>query len=226
MMRRIKNRVLTLVRSKEVDQVLNELLCIPSRRLINPLFSLLYSEEQMVRWKAVTLIGQIVARLAEEDIESARVIMRRLMWNLNDESGGIGWGSPEAMGEILANHNRLAEEYTHILRSYTDENANFLEHPMLQRGLMWAIARVALSWPWRMKQVPPRLIPYLSSPDPHVKGLACWAFGMIGTQATGDALNELLGDKTEIQIYQNQRINNRRVFELASEALKRTDPSE
>ena len=31
------------------------------------------------------------------------------MWTLNDESGGIGWGSPEVMGEILAAHKGLAE---------------------------------------------------------------------------------------------------------------------
>jgi len=40
--------------------------------------------------------------------------MRRLMWNLNDESGGIGWGNPEAMGEILACHEALANEYAPI----------------------------------------------------------------------------------------------------------------
>ena len=47
-------------------------------------------------------LEDVVSRLADSDMEAARVIMRRLMWNLNDESGGIGWGSPEAMGEILA----------------------------------------------------------------------------------------------------------------------------
>ena len=46
-------------------------------------------------------MGVVVAGLAEHDMESARVVMRRLMWNLNDESGGIGWSSPEAMGEIM-----------------------------------------------------------------------------------------------------------------------------
>lgn len=25
-------------------------------------------------------------------MDSARIVMRRLMWSLNDESGGIGWG--------------------------------------------------------------------------------------------------------------------------------------
>ena len=63
-------------------------------------------------------MGQVVSNLADTDMESARVIMRRLIWNLNDESGGIGWGSPEAMGDIMACHERLAGEYHRLLVSY------------------------------------------------------------------------------------------------------------
>ena len=57
-------------------------------------------------------MGAVVAHLAEKDMESARVVMRRLMCSLNDESGGIGWGAPEAMGEIIASHEGLASELT------------------------------------------------------------------------------------------------------------------
>ncbi len=63
-------------------------------------------------------MGRVAADLADRDMESARVVVRRLMWNLNDESGGIGWGSPEAMGEIMACHEGLAEEYSCILISF------------------------------------------------------------------------------------------------------------
>ena len=74
--------------------------------------------------------------------------MRRLMWNLNDESGGIGWRArPEAMGEIVARSERLADEYGHILISYLDPDGNYLEHPLLQRGLLWGIGRFAHARP-------------------------------------------------------------------------------
>ncbi len=93
-----------------------------------------------------------MANFAEEDMESARVIMRRLMWSLNDESGGIGWGSPEAMGEIIASHDGLAKEYAHVLISYVWEEGNFLEYEPLQRG------------------AGPHLLPYLESTDAAVRG--------------------------------------------------------
>jgi hypothetical protein len=58
--------------------------------VINTLFSFLYNSDPAIKWNAATAMGAAVARLAHEDTESARVIIRRLMWNLNDESGGIG----------------------------------------------------------------------------------------------------------------------------------------
>ena len=60
-------------------------------------------------------MGEVVSKIAENDLEFARIIMRRPMLNLNDESGGIGWGAPEAMGEIMARSEKLAEEYHKIL---------------------------------------------------------------------------------------------------------------
>ena len=81
------------------------------------LFSFLCHHDQKIKWRAVTAMGMVISNLAEKEMESARVIMRRLMWSLNDESGGIGWGAPEAMAEIIACHQGLAEEYTHILIS-------------------------------------------------------------------------------------------------------------
>lgn len=88
-------------------------------------------------------MGAFVANLADEDIESARVIVRRLMWQLNDESGGIGWGAPEVMGEILARHEGLAGEYANILTSHIKEDGNSLEHEPLQRDALWGVARLA-----------------------------------------------------------------------------------
>ena len=90
--------------------------------------------DELVKWRAVTAIGSIVTLLAKKDIEAARVIMRRLMWSLNDESGGIGWGAPEAMSEIMAQSNKIAEEYNSILISYLNEQGNFLEYEPLQKG--------------------------------------------------------------------------------------------
>ncbi len=90
---------------------LERICALPLRKVINPLFSFFYSKEEHVRWHAITAMGAVTSRLAAYEMEQARVVMRRLMWNLNDESGGIGWGSPEAIGEIMARCAPLAHEY-------------------------------------------------------------------------------------------------------------------
>jgi hypothetical protein len=93
--RAVKQIVLDLLKSDDFDQKEDELRRLPGRQVINPLFSFLCHSDQKVKWRAVTAMGVVVSDLAKKDMESARIIMRRLMWSLNDESGGIGWGAPE-----------------------------------------------------------------------------------------------------------------------------------
>ena len=135
--RELKTRMEALLRAEDFQATLSAIRKIPGRQAVNPLFSFLYSGDEILRWRAITAMGVIVGHMADNHMESARIIMRRLMWNLNDESGGIGWGSPEAMGEITAVHEMLATEFHRILISYIDPSGNYLEHEGLQRGAVW-----------------------------------------------------------------------------------------
>jgi hypothetical protein len=168
-------------------------------------------------------MGPVVARLADEDMESARVVMRRLMWNLNDESGGIGWGSPEALGAIMACHEELAEEYAHILMSYTRKDGNYLEHEILQRGLLWGIGRLAEARPRLLPDTGRYLLPYLRSPDAAVRGLAARAAGILGVASARPSLLELAGDQARVVTYTQGKVGHLRVADLAKEALARLD---
>jgi HEAT repeat protein len=172
MSKALKKKVHDLLKSANLDKAFRELESYPPQKVINPLFSFIQDTNQDIKWAAVRAMGAIVAGMADLDMESARVIMRRLMWNLNDESGGIGWGSPEAMGEILANHEGLAEEYTHVLLSYAREDGNYLELPVLQRGLLWGIKRLSEVKPHLIQDAEPYLSPYLQSADAEVRELA------------------------------------------------------
>jgi hypothetical protein len=107
-------------------------------------------------------------------MEAARVVMRRLMWTLNDESGGIGWGAPEAMGEITARHAALADEFACILVSYIRPDCNFLEHPILQRGVLWGLGRLAHARPAAAAEAVPFVASFCDSADPHHRGHAAW----------------------------------------------------
>ena len=182
--RQLKKEILELLCHKDFEKSLEKICQLPARQAVNPLFSFFYNSDELVRWRAVAAMGAVVSNLADHDMESARVIMRRLIWNLNDESGGIGWGSPEAMGEIMARHERLAEEYHKILISYIMPDGNYLEHEILQRGVLWGIGRLAHARPYLVKKFADLLCPYMESPDPILRSLAVWAAKPICTKKT------------------------------------------
>jgi len=205
----------------EVVPALEALRQLPARRIVNPLFSFLYQVDDHLRWTAITAMGHIVAGLADENMEAARVIMRRLMWNLNDESGGIGWGSPEAMGEILACHEGLAKEYAHVLISYARKDGNYLEYEMLQRGLLWGIARLSEARPHLVQEGVGQIVPYLESKDPAVRGMAASIMGLLKVREARSSLELLQGDAAEFQTWLDRRLVKRRVKEVARVALQR-----
>jgi hypothetical protein len=205
---RLKNRVFEILSGNNFLEKLPELRAFPGKKVVNHLFSFLYSIDEIVKWRAVTAMGETVSLIAKEDIESARVVMRRLMWNLNDESGGIGWGSPEAMGEIMSRDARLGGEYNRILISYININGNYLENEDLRRGVLWGLWRIASSTPGLVKDSVEFLIPCLVSGDATLRGLAAIALGAIDPAEARRLLPPLKKDEAEIRIYSGGAMNN------------------
>ena len=172
--RSIKSKVFNLISAFDGYERIDELRHLPRRNVINILFSLLLSPEDRVKWNAVSAMGMLVNDLAREDLESARIIIRRLMWSLNDESGGIGWGAPEAMGEILFHNPDLAIEYLDILISFVREDGNYLEADKLQQGVLWALGRLAPRYQDKIKSAVQYIEPLLGSKNSTTRGLAVW----------------------------------------------------
>jgi hypothetical protein len=201
------------------EKTLEKIYHLPARQVVNPLFSFLYSTDPLLKWRAVTAMGILVSTLARTNIESGRTIIRRLMWNLNEESGGIGWGSAEAMGDIMARSAPMAKEYAAILISYIQPDGNFLEAEGLQQGALWAIGRVAHVRSGLMAIATPFLVPFLTAANPALRGLSAWAAGPMRSAITKPHLTQLTRDTALIDIYIDSCIAKRQVGALAQEAL-------
>ena len=167
----IRKLVRSLLESPDFEGALKRIDIAP-KKMINPLLGLLFETDELIRWRAVRGVGITVSTIAETALEPARTIMRRLVWSLNDESGAIGWGAPEAMGEIMAENEALAGEYYRILVSYIDENGNLLENDELERGVMWGINRLAQKRHELLREWTGPVRAQLKSPDPLKRGLA------------------------------------------------------
>jgi len=217
--RAIKKEILKLLRGKHFEDAVDGIRRYPPKQVIGPLFSLFFGDD-IVFWRAVSAMGIVVSEMANSDaVESSRVVLRRMMWQLNDESGGIGWGCPEAMGDIMARNRQLADEYHRILISYVMRNGNFLEHPVLQRGLLWGIGRLTHARPDLVGYAALHLTPFLASVDPVHRGLAAWALVPIADTHTKALIKPLADDNASLSIYIDDNIVDCTVADLAKRAL-------
>lgn len=217
----IKHEVLSLLRHDDPATALAQIRRLPKSSTIKALYSGICHNDELLHWRAVSAMGVVVADLADTEMEAARIVMRRFMWSLNDESGGIGWGVPEAMAECITMHAGLAAEYGHMPVAYMREDGYFLEYEPLQRGLMWGLGRIAQVRPELLlaKKVLTYLPPYLDSADPAVRGLAALALGRLGAASTTARIEELLPSQAPVRLYHNGLLTTVSEGELARQAI-------
>jgi len=229
----LRKLVRSVLESPDFEEALKRTGIAP-KKMINPLLCFLFETDKLIRWRAVRGVGITVSAIAEKSLEQARTVMRRLIWSLNDESGSIGWGAPEAIGEIMAENETLAREYYRILISYIDENGNLLENDELERGVMWGIDRLAQKRPELLREWTGPVLAQLNSPDPVKRGLALRTLlfmaaansaGCAGSQALAPLLVPLVDDQSEIRIFQNGFFVEHKIGRLASELLDRLKAS-
>jgi hypothetical protein len=227
----LKHAITRLLKEQNLAVIRQELFQFPETGLLNVLFSCLCHADERVRWHAVSGFGQVVPKIAERDLETARTVMRRCLWMLNDESGGIGWGVPEAMGEVMYHHQTLAEEYIHMLVSYTIDDGpeqfqdgNFLELELLQQGLLWGLCRIGSRYRELLleKNVCDNLSIYFDSPDSQVRGHVCRLAGSLRLAARFHGqLSAALADQTPFRYYDQGAFQDSEVATEARRALAR-----
>ncbi|MHC1752431.1 DVU0298 family protein [Humidesulfovibrio sp.] len=219
---------------------LDGLAAVPARQLAGPLFSLLLDRDELVRWRAVEAFGRSIARLAESagqgggpgggGMEAARVVLRQCLWRMNEESGGLGWGIPEALGESLARNRRLAGEFHRVLASYvrheTSGEGNYLEHAALRQGVFWGLGRLAQSFPELLAGEGAALLAGLADEDGANRGLAAWVVGLVGLDAARGGLAALADDATEVALFLDGELQRTTTGLLARQALARLDSAQ
>jgi len=224
----LKRFITSLLEEKDIAEIRLELVSFDRKLLLNPLISILCHTDDTIRWHGISILGEMVHDIASENVESARVVMRRFMWMLNDESGGIGWGVPEVMAESMYHNRILANEYLHMLISYTKDDGpelfqdgNFIELPLLQQGVLWGICRLADRYRQQVlgHGAAENLAVYLRSESSQVRALACRLCGLLRVPTHNSQIAELINDDSEMKLYDDYRIDGYTVGQMALEAL-------
>ncbi len=223
--REIKRQVLDILGCADWESGLNTILAMPAQAVVGPLFSALCSSSSATRWHAITAFGLVVAGMAETAPEKARVIMRRFIWSLNDESGGIGWGAPEAMAEIICQSRLMAAEYhNHVLAYIHEDHCRpdcYLERAPLRRGALWGVARMAQVRPDLALKAEADLLCALADCDAPIRGLAAWACGLLNLTSTLPGLAAMADDTAPMELYRDRSLFETTPATLAGEAISR-----
>lgn len=179
-MRQIKNELKSQLQAEQWQDFVPDI-AKGGMTHVGPLFSMLLLGPLMMH-RAACCLGATCALLAKETPEQARIVIRRFMWHMNEESGNIGWGIPESFGETLAQSPLLAEEYHRILLSYimdTQQEDNFCDNDLLRRSCFWAVGRLAQGRPELCSNARPWLVKGLEDKDIPCRGMAAWALGQL-----------------------------------------------
>ena len=163
---------------------------------------LLFDPDDLLRWRAVEAAGRVATVRARGDVEAAREMIRRALWLMNDESGGVLWVGPEVIGAVLAHVPALQAEFLDVL-------ASFLEEEPFRPGTRWALWRVALADPAAVASAAgTALAASLADPDPAVRGLAALALAAARGPA---AAAPVAGDRTPLTVFDPRALSLRSV---------------
>jgi hypothetical protein len=133
------------------------------------------------------------------------------------------------MAEILCRHAGLAAEYVHMLISYMREDGeelcqdgNYIEHPLLQRGLLWGVARLGRCRPELLLErgAGADILPYILAADPETRGLAALAAGTLRLTEAQPLLEPLRSDTVPIRYYQEGLFLETTLGQMAQSALE------
>jgi len=110
-------------------------------RVLRYLTGRLYNADPEEKWRAVRALGQLAAAPGLLSDERLGELLRRYYWALNDESGAVPWGIPEAIGELLAARPAFQRDFLPLLCSLAHQEEVFQSGPILQ-GVFWALGRI------------------------------------------------------------------------------------
>jgi len=166
-----------------------EYLARESSGILRTLSSLLYDHDALIRWRAIEALGKVSKIIFEDDPEKVRRQIRRILWLMNDESGGLCRNGPETIGEIIFNNSELIGEYGPVLISFLNEEP-------FEAGIRWAVARIAKIDPSIFADSISILEKSLDDPDPAIRGLSLKALDELNDLSAADKIEALKTDSS------------------------------
>jgi HEAT repeat protein len=190
-------------------------LALLDRRMLRTLLGLLYDADDYMHWLAIDALGRAGGAIAAGNPDKARELIRRLLWSLNEESGGTPWGATGAVGAIVAARPDLFAAYLSMVCPFHDDISIYPE-------FIWSLAAVGRVRPDLTAEYGPFLLAAAEHGHGGVRGYAAWCLGLLRPDGAAAALAARLGDAAEAAVYEGDGVYRRRtVGAIAAESLER-----
>ncbi|MFC2018191.1 DVU0298 family protein [Chloroflexota bacterium] len=207
-----EQQVYALLLQRDFPKLLN--LCEKDKRAWRILWAALYNADEQLRWPAIEAVAKMMSRLWQAGQEErVREYIRRLMWSLSDESGEMGWSSPQTVAETLCSIPELLEPYGSMMIYRS------LEEPTLVAGGLWGIGRLGIRIKGAVVSLRQIVLGVFEIEDMKILGLAAWAMGEVGLGTALPYLEELKSHKAPVEIYINGRFYQKPIGQWAQEAI-------
>ena len=148
-------------------------------RALGSLVSLTYDPDPLIVWRSIEAMGLACDRIVDKDPDCVRQHVRRLYWLITEESGGICWRAPEAMGEVIHRRPQLLADFlsicVYLLKEMAEED---LEH--FRAGVLWAIGRLGPACRDQVPDLVGEIVAALDNASSQVRGTAVWCLGAVG----------------------------------------------
>lgn len=190
----VKKQAEDLLRKRDFDHLIE--LCESDRRFWQEVRFRLYEIDESLRWSAIETAARLMKKWWDAGREEkVRRYIRTLFWSMNDESGGIGWSSPQVIAEIVVHIPALIDPYGSMMIAYS------IEEPPLIKACLWGIGRLGKSVVEAVDFFQEKILAVFGTDDAEILGLASWAMGEVGFYPAIPFIEKLFSRSEPVAIY-------------------------
>jgi hypothetical protein len=212
----VRKQVRELLLQKDYNQLVD--LCTKYKRFWMELKFSLYDIDETIKWPAIEAVGELMKHWWEQgDKAKVREYIRNLFWSMNDESGGIGWSSPQTIAEIIVDIPELIDPYGNMMVAHS------LEEPFFVKGGLWGIGKLGELIIEAVDFFRDKVLAAFNSDDAETLGLAAWSMGETGFKPALIFLRKLSLRTEPVCIYIEGEFEGKTLGEWAKEAIDKIE---
>ena len=217
----MKQAAVAALEAEDFETILT--LAQQNRKVLSVLVRLSYDKDTLIGRRAIIAIGRVASVFVRSNnYVFLRETVRKLLWSISDESGGIGWSAPEMLGEIVsADPKKMSDVVPLIAEVYS------IEEKVFRSGVLYAFRKIAEVSPETVSPFQMIIVDGLSEQDPLSRVYSLELVRMLKDKlipenlaAAKDQVGRLRQDRAEAWVYRNGGFVSMEVGELANEVHK------